>query len=363
MPQHKLSDSHQLVQMWNEECGHKDEEFVPSVVGCTIPRPSAGLSYMIFVLAHFKPFGVLCPLIPKNETFETVFKKYSLTEAARTIIMNWDATNECEDARDAERMRKASQITKESQALTKSLFLHDSSTPIIDDNINTSSLTQSDFAVNQRLLLLQQSNWFKTPIYEPVQPSCHLPNVTDVLLKQWKADLKNQEAASIQKRRIQRDIQHPTNIDDFVPSTEHANVGDPQKDISSICAETDAPKLNTPQQTVNMDPEIVINRIGTEFHLNSKQWIAYRIIARSFIKIHLNMLDKPEPIRMLMTGPAGTGKTHVVNAVRALMAEYGDEHSLRTLAPTGTAASLIDGMTIHKGLGIKIKSSQKGKGN
>jgi len=88
MQQHKLGDSHQLMQFWNEELGHKDEEFVPSVVGCSIPQPSAGLSYMIFVLAHFKPFGALCPLIPKNETFETVFKKYSLTEAAQTVIMN-----------------------------------------------------------------------------------------------------------------------------------------------------------------------------------------------------------------------------------------------------------------------------------
>jgi hypothetical protein len=257
-------------------------------------------------------------------------------------------------------MRKAAQKTKESQALTNSFFLQDNSMPIIDDNTNNLTFSKSDFAVNQQLLLLQQSNWFKTPIYQPSQPSCQLPNVNDVLLKQWKADLKSQEASSIQKRRIQTDIQHPTNITDFVPPTEHANVGDPQKDISSICAETDAPKLNTPQQTANMDPETVINRIGSEFQLNSKQWVAFRIIAHSFIKIHLNMLEKPEP---MMTGPAGTGKTHVVNAVRALMAEYGDEHSLQTLAPTGTAASLIDGMTIHKGLGIKIKSSQKGKGN
>jgi adenylylsulfate kinase-like enzyme len=110
-----------------------------------------------------------------------------------------------------------------------------------------------------------------------------------------------------------------------------------------------------------MDPETVINQIGSEFQLNHKQWISFRIIARSFIKIHLNMLSKPEPICMLMTGPAGTGKTHVVNAVHALMAEYGDEHSLRTLAPTGTAASLIDGMTIHKGLGIKINPARKAR--
>jgi hypothetical protein len=121
---------------------------------------------MIFVLAHFKPFGALCPLIPKNETFETIFKKYHLTEAAQTVITNWDATNECEDARDAEQMRKAAQKTKESQALTNSFFLQDNSMPIIDDNTNNLSFSKSDFAVNQQLLLLQQSNWFKTPIYQ-----------------------------------------------------------------------------------------------------------------------------------------------------------------------------------------------------
>jgi hypothetical protein len=75
------------------------------------------------------------------------------------------------------------------------------------------------------------------------------------------------------------------------------------------------------------------------------------------------MSDKPEPIRILLTGPGDTGKTHVVNALRALMAVYGSEHTLCFLAPTRSAASLIDGMTIHKGLGIKINSNKKGKGN
>ena len=148
MQQHKLSDSHQLVQFWNKEQGHKEEEFVPSVIGCSILRPNAGLSYMIFALAHFKPFGALCPLIPEGETFETIFKKYSLPTATQTTITNWDAINECEDAHDAERMRKAAQMMKESQALTNSLFLHDSSMPIIDDSINSSCFSKTDFAIS-----------------------------------------------------------------------------------------------------------------------------------------------------------------------------------------------------------------------
>ena len=66
---------------------------------------------------------------------------------------------------------------------------------------------------------------------------------------------------------------------------------------------------------------------------------------------------------MLMTGAGGTGKTHVVKTVQKVMDHYGCAHRIRFLAPTGSAASLIDGMTIHKGLGIKIQSKEKGKGN
>jgi len=151
-----------------------------------------------------------------------------------------------------------------------------------------------------------------------------------------------------------------------VPPTEHVEeptVHDAFLASSDACPETNAPNSNTPQQKFNVDPEAVINRIRSEFLLNKKQWVAFCIIARSFIKTYVQMGDTPEAICMLLTGPGGTGKTHVVNALRALMVEYGDKHTLQFLAPTGSVASLIDGMTIHKGLGIKIKSNKKGKGN
>ncbi|KIO27737.1 hypothetical protein M407DRAFT_47174, partial [Tulasnella calospora MUT 4182] len=52
-------------------------------------------------------------------------------------------------------------------------------------------------------------------------------------------------------------------------------------------------------------------------------------------------------LKMMMTGPGGTGKTHVIRALTALMSLYGCSHRIRFLAPTGSAASLIEGMTIH----------------
>ncbi|KAG2108184.1 uncharacterized protein F5147DRAFT_577074, partial [Suillus discolor] len=95
------------------------------------------------------------------------------------------------------------------------------------------------------------------------------------------------------------------------------------------------------------------------------QWQAFQIITSHFI---LKYVDKKQDadlvnqLTMLMTGPGATGKTHVVKAVQAVMHHYGCAHLIRFLAPTGSAAALIDGMTVHKGLGLKIKSLNKGKG-
>ena len=57
---------------------------------------------------------------------------------------------------------------------------------------------------------------------------------------------------------------------------------------------------------------------------------------------------------MLMTGPGGTGKTWVVKAVCSIMQHYNCGHKIQFLTPTGSAAALINGMTVHKGLGIKV---------
>jgi len=39
------------------------------------------------------------------------------------------------------------------------------------------------------------------------------------------------------------------------------------------------------------------------------------------------------------------------------------KHNIHFLAPSSAAAALIDGMTIHKGLFIKVGKKGKGKGN
>ncbi|KAG1874168.1 hypothetical protein C8R48DRAFT_569511, partial [Suillus tomentosus] len=99
-------------------------------------------------------------------------------------------------------------------------------------------------------------------------------------------------------------------------------------------------------------PEEIMSHFEQQFGLNDKQKICFRIICEWFVNKHILKKNELSPLSMVMTGPGGTGKTYVINAVKALMVHYGCGHQIRYLAPTGSAASLIDGMTIHKGLGI-----------
>ncbi|KAE9384724.1 hypothetical protein BT96DRAFT_744223, partial [Gymnopus androsaceus JB14] len=82
---------------------------------------------------------------------------------------------------------------------------------------------------------------------------------------------------------------------------------------------------------------------------------AFQIITMSIINKHvLNLADwlDKDPLRLFLSSPGGTGKTHVVKAVKEVLRYFGLDHTIRFVAPTGTAANLIDGTTIHSGLGI-----------
>ena len=68
----------------------------------------------------------------------------------------------------------------------------------------------------------------------------------------------------------------------------------------------------------------------------------------------------PWPLRLFITGGAGTGKSHVISVIR--------EHLERThlgagkrcilMAPTGVAAFNICGLTIHRALNLPVEHSR-----
>ncbi|KAK0432389.1 hypothetical protein EV421DRAFT_1719583, partial [Armillaria borealis] len=97
-------------------------------------------------------------------------------------------------------------------------------------------------------------------------------------------------------------------------------------------------------------PADLLNDTVQKFKLNTEQEIAFRIMADTFIKRE----PEPFPLHMFLTGPGGTGKTHVIKALCDVMDAFGYRHAVRFIAPTGSAAALNNGLTVHKAFRIKI---------
>ena len=110
----------------------------------------------------------------------------------------------------------------------------------------------------------------------------------------------------------------------------------------------------------------LLDRIIKETNLNRKQALAFRIIAGTFIKRveknSDNSIRTPafkNYLRLLMTGPGGTGKTYVIDAVKKVLEHYNASHKIKCFAPTASAATLVDGSTIHKGFSIQVRKHPK----
>ena len=89
----------------------------------------------------------------------------------------------------------------------------------------------------------------------------------------------------------------------------------------------------------------LVETIKTEFSLNEAQAAAFQLLTRQFLKrLHKQSVDQ---LLLIVDGPAGGGKTHIVKAYRAFLTELRQLHTLRCGAYTGSAANNIDGQTLH----------------
>ncbi|KAF9001049.1 hypothetical protein BDZ89DRAFT_900556, partial [Hymenopellis radicata] len=73
--------------------------------------------------------------------------------------------------------------------------------------------------------------------------------------------------------------------------------------------------------------------------------------ARSFRLIAEHSLNYSSPqLRMFLNGPGGTGKSHVINALKEFFDLRKQSRRFRLTAYTGVAARNIKGVTLHSAL-------------
>ena len=104
--------------------------------------------------------------------------------------------------------------------------------------------------------------------------------------------------------------------------------------------------------TDGTEDDLAIRRTVDRYTLNAEQERAFRIIADHT----LGKSAVGEQLLMGLFGEAGTGKSRVVDAVRAWFATLDRSKELIVTATTGTAAFNIKGSTLHSALGIPVES-------
>lgn len=92
----------------------------------------------------------------------------------------------------------------------------------------------------------------------------------------------------------------------------------------------------------------LVNCNANPRHLQGKKLYVYNIMSQ-----HLHS-DSSRPIRMIVSGTAGTGKSYLINCLKILLKD-----ELRVCAPTGVASYNIQGYTLHNLFSLPTKGDLK----
>ena len=102
------------------------------------------------------------------------------------------------------------------------------------------------------------------------------------------------------------------------------------------------------KETFKLDRESLVDDHGPSYdQLNAKQKFAFNIVKSCIEVAQSGGLSSLPQLLMNISGGAGTGKTFWLNAVRRFSSEAVGLEFVKAAAPSGTAAFLIGGETLH----------------
>ncbi|KAE8246482.1 hypothetical protein A4X13_0g5770 [Tilletia indica] len=340
---------------------------IPRAIFTKLPRPDGtdtlGEAYCCSMLVHFKPFGITNPLKSRQHTYSQIFSDFAFSTEALTIMRNWLAMFECEDARDADQLLRRKREARRNEEEDTQHLSH-----LLPDGPNT-DLDMESFgnargtsrATDEYTTALSTCGWFghsATPesqgaivatLGSHVQPC---PTFTHHRRKKWSKEIKELEqrkhASSAAPQAttgiLARDLGNELSSM-FEPST---SAGNEISFSSSAVIPPSTIRLHSP--TASM--ENLIQDLAKERNLNASQHLAFKVVATSFFN-ELQGVEQ-QPLRLLMHGAAGTGKTVVVRLLRELLERYGKGKEMIFMAPTGKAAAAIGGSTQHSAFSLPV---------
>ena len=304
------------------------------------------------MLILFKPWQTGYDLKSADETWEYAFNNYIFSDKQVKLMNNFNLRYECLDARDdySAQMKDSEKTDKHFWEPSDNNQLGDEYTgwrdeeeELNDDMYLNGSCRQNDAKEDEMRLVEQvvaDAGWLDSSPdgVENIDPKFFV-SINKNTASQWSSLIQ-----SIRKMII---ADRSKNI----PVGSSKPFGE-INGTDKIFVDTMTSYLSrkfVPEQPGAVN---ILNKVIQKFKLNVEQERAFRIVAN-----HAT-IDDPSQLKMYLGGMGGTGKSQVLKALVEFFKERNESHRIMILAPTGSAAALLNGSTYHSVLGIGSEGNQ-----
>ncbi|KAJ3526701.1 hypothetical protein NMY22_g10064 [Coprinellus aureogranulatus] len=348
---HPLSATHAL----RVNCGNVSK-IVPNILGPALPRRDTGDpgDYAVAMLSLFKPWRSGLDLRSEHASWHDAFVNYDFPKRFTQIMNNINLKYECLDARDDYRtqMRQSAGMcgsglhgidfeVPEDGVLAPEWTLAEEGLEL--DALENGALSSVEMdrlrKAQDMTAVLRDAGWDQTVAAYHVER--HNRTLQVMPSSHWRGLVQNKrlEVANTRANHIPAKCEERKYGKSKWKSDGDVFVAD--KSYLLKCFTND-----------NKEHTLFVSKSIKEFNLNYEQEKAFRIVA--------NHATDPysEVLHMYIGGMGGTGKSQVLKALSYFFSLRKESYRLIVVAPTGSAAALLGGMTYHSAFGINDKADK-----
>ena len=334
---------------------------IPVILGNKIPRADRTEEereqWARAILTLFKPWRHPADLRDPSDTWYEAYERYASAIAPEhaVIIHNMNILSECRDARDkatlARRLaRNPVSVIGDRPPSPDPYDVFDSE-PTVTHVRDVLENQVDECDVPDATLLSELDKSMGTRFRHAVDQcfssgghttdESHSHGTATLLLEENLAQLLSERAAMRQLKRKRR------------PEYSHEHVNDTDRNVrarldrppivDTMSLDDGRSAVSAPCDNVRMyDPQSVMYQVVLEKNLrsNPEQLRAFDIVGN-------HLINGGDQLMMYIGGVGGTGKSHIVNSILRLFSLLGKRKRILVAAPTGAAAILIGGHTIH----------------
>jgi hypothetical protein len=337
---------------------HPLQPFIPIPIGPAIPRrdrPAVRAKYCRLMLILLKPWRTVQDLRRDFPSWEDAFIEFERSAPPRIthLLTNMQVFHECRDSRDDHfRNRKLLReiprdfqerdgihdvevegFTHTSEEEEQAMWQH------MRDMKHKQAVADRDARVDLYLSIAAQCGIIEAPdmsVFEGSLKGSAGPAHVDV--SRTGQTMEGLWRSNYERRKLRWRPSRTEGSIEQVSAHNSTPVDSRDDGIRQPCI--------IPPQGPPADSDKIMTTLITKWTLNEEQELAFRIIAD-------RATDRnSEQLRMYLGGPAGTGKSRVIDAVKDLFKHTGQENRYLLASYMGIAAKNIQGVTLHSALNL-----------